>query len=888
MGEVYRARDTKLDREVAIKILPEAFAVDAERVARFQREARVLASLNHPNIAIIHGLEQAGDVHALVMELVPGEDLSQRIARGAIPLDEALPISRQIAEALEAAHEQGIVHRDLKPANIKLRPDGTVKVLDFGLAKALEPVSGAPNVTQSPTITTPAMTQAGIILGTAAYMSPEQARGKLADRRVDIWAFGVTLFEMLTGRRAFEGDDISITLAAVMMKEPEWRALPASTPLGLRRLLIRCLKKDPKARLRDIGEARLQVEDLLSGATEDTAPDVAPLPRAMPRRRIVAVAAAALVVVAAIAAFATWALTPPALVRLQPMRFTIVPPAAQRLAISSTVRDLALSSDGTRLVYAGGVSQQLMVRAIDQLDAVPLGSITGARAPFISPDGRWIGFFAGSMNGELKKVSITGGPPISLVRYQGLPRGASWGPDDTIVFATDDTSTGLLSIPAAGGEPTIVTTPDAAHGELDHLFPSVLPGGRAVLFTIVAAGGAANAQVAVLDLKTGQHKTLIRGGSQAEYVETGHLVYAVAGTLWSVRFDPMRLEVLSDPVPVLEQVMTMTSGAAEFSLSRQGTLVYVPGGVGNSRSLVWVDRRGQEEPIKAAPPHAYVYPRISPDGTRVAFDIRDDEADIWIWDLARQTLNRLTNAPVPDQNPVWTPDSQRLIFGSARAGTLNLFSQAANGTGTVDQLTTSPNRQIPQSISPDGTHLIVLEFMPTGPALRGLRMDSSTAAAGGQPQTEPLLQEPFGKDNGEISPDGGWLAYQSNESGQQQIYVRPFPNVETGHWLISVDGGTKPLWARNGKELFYLDRAGAMISVLVQTAPSFSAGTPTKLFDGPYFTAFANRTYDISRDGQRFLMIKDNASGGQASTPASVVVVLNWAEELKAKAPPGK
>ena len=641
-----------------------------------------------------------------------------------------------------------------------------------------------------------------MILGTAAYMSPEQARGKAVDKRADIWAFGVVLFEMLAGRRAFEGDDISITLAAVMMKEPEWSALPATTPWALRRLLTRCLKKDPKARLRDIGEARLQLEDLLSGATDDTAPGFAAPPRAMPRRRIVATASVALVVVAAIAAFATWTLTRPELVRPQPMRFTIVPPAAQPLAIFGGSRDFALSSDGTRLVYVGGVSAQLMVRAIDQLDAVPLGSITGARTPFISPDGRWVGFFTGT-NGELMKVSITGGPPIPLVRYRGLPRGGSWGPDDTIAFATNDTSSGLLSIPAAGGEPTVLTTPDVAHGELDHLFPSVLPGGRAVLFTIEAAGGAANAQVAALDLKTGQRKTLIRGGSQAEYIDTGHLVYAVSGTLWSVRFDPVRLEVLSDPVSVLEQVRTTATGAAEFSLSRQGTLVYVRGGAGTDRSLVWVDRRGREEPIKAAPTRGYVYPRISPDGTRVALDIRDQESDIWIWDLARQALTRLTNAPGRDQNPVWTPDGQRLIFGSERAGILNLFSQAANTTGTIDRLTTSPNRQHPQSISPDGSRLVVMEMVPTGPTPRLLRMDR-LAAAGGQPQTEPLLQEPFGKDNGEISPDGRWLAYQSNESGPSQISCAAVP--ERGHRPLA------DLRQRRNQTGLGAERKGAVLS----------------------------------------------------------------------------
>ncbi len=446
MGEVYRATDTKLKRQVAIKALPASVAGDAERLARFQREAEVLASLNHPNIAAIHGLEEADGVSALVMELVEGPTLADRIAQGAIPLDDALPIARQIAEALEAAHEHGIIHRDLKPANVKVRADGTVKVLDFGLAKAIEQGSGIRDQgSVSPTLTSPALvTGVGMLLGTAAYMAPEQARGKTVDKRADIWAFGVVVFEMLTGSRAFAGDDVSITLASVMMKEPEWSALPAQTPVGLRRLLTRCLKKDPKARMRDIGDARLQIEELLGGATEDPAPDVAMLPPAMPWRRIVAIAGAALVVAAAIAAFATWSLTGPALVKLQPMRFTLVPPAAQPRLIAVN-RNIALSSDGTRLVYAGGVRPPvLMVRAIDQLDAVPLSGITDSRSPFISPDGRWIGFFSDVTNGELKKVSVTGGPPIPLARYQGQARGASWGPDDTIVFSTDDTSSGLL------------------------------------------------------------------------------------------------------------------------------------------------------------------------------------------------------------------------------------------------------------------------------------------------------------------------------------------------------------------------------------------------------------------------------------------------------------
>ena len=883
MGEVYRATDSNLKRSVAIKVLPASVAGDADRLARFQREAEVLAALNHPNIGAIYGLKKTPDFTALVMELVEGEDLSQRIARGAIPIDEMLPIAKQIADALEAAHEQGIIHRDLKPANIKVRADGTVKVLDFGLAKAMDPagVSSA-NAMNSPTLSMHA-TMHGVILGTAAYMAPEQARGKTVDKRADIWAFGVVLYEMLTSRRAFPGDDITDTIVSVVSKEPDWSALPVATTVGLRRLLARCLKKEPKVRLQAIGEARAQIDELISGAPDEMPIAVVAQPASVSRRRSAVVASMTLLVGAAVAAIATWALTRTAPAKVQPMRFALVSTAAQALAVSANDRDLVLSADGAHLVYVSGNDAQVMVRAIDQLDAVPLRGIIGARSPFLSPDGRWVGFFTGA-GGELKKVSIAGGPALPLCPITNGARGASWGPDDTIVFATNDASTGLLRVAASGGEPKVLTRPDIAHGEADHVFPSVLPGGRAVLFTILPSGGAIEtAQVAVLDLTTGHYKTLIHGGSQAEYVEPGYLVYALAGTLRAVRFDPAKLDVLSDPVPVVESVTTLASGAAEFSVSRQGALVYVPGGAtGGTRSLMWVTRQGHEDPIAAAPSRGYISPRLSPDGTRVAVYIADQQSDIWILDLAHQTLTRLTDAPSIDQYPVWTPDSRRVIFSSNRAGITNLFWQAADNTGTVDRLATSPSAQFPISISPDGTRLIVRETATkTGADLRVLRLDASATAPAPPRQTEPLVQTTFNEDNGEISPDGHWLAYQSNEGGQFQISVRPFPNVDSGHWTISTTGGTKPLWARTGKELFYIDGTSAVTSVPIQTVPTFSNGTPTKVFEGRYYTSASSRTYDVSPDGQRFLMIKAT-SNDQAP---SMVIVLNWLEELKARLP---
>ena len=895
MGEVYRARDTKLNRDVALKILPEAFTVDGDRIARFRREAQVLASLNHPNIAAIYGFEDSGSRHALILELVEGPTLADRIAKGPIPLDEALPIAKQIAEALEAAHEQGMIHRDLKPANIKLRDDGTVKVLDFGLAKALEPVTGSSAVlSQSPTITTPAMTGVGIILGTAAYMSPEQARGRAVDKRTDVWAFGCVLYEMLSGRRAFDAEDVSMTLAAVMMKAPDWSALPDTVPAQIRSVIKRCLEKDRQRRVADIAVAQfLMNEPPAESMVAASASTSSSLTRMV---------AAAMTVVAALGAGAAimwWYMRPAA---QAPVRFVIVPPANQPLSIQGFQRDIAITPDGRAIVYRvaqGANDVHLAVRALDQLDARILPGITVVRSPFVSPNGQWIGFFEGQ-NGQLKKVSILGGPPVALCKYVGIPLEGSWGADDTIIFATNDRSTGLMSVGAGGGDPKVLTTPDVAAGETDHLMPSILPGGRAVLFTILRRSQTIdNAQIAVLNLKTGRKKILIQGGSDARYVETGHLIYAVAGTLRAVRFDLQGLAVTGDPVPVVEGVtMSGTTGTADYAVSQNGTLVYAPGAVGGgiNRTLVWADRQGREEPIKT-PPRAYIIPRISPDGTRVALDIRDQENDIWVWDLKRETLARVTFDPGLDQSPVWTPDGRRLIFGSTRGagvgagvdaalggGTVSsLYSQAADNTGTVARLTTATNPQAPMAISPDATHVLFMEFDPkTG---QDIKMADLTKPASQQPQT--LIQTPLAETNPDISPDGRWVAYQSSESGANQVYVRPFPKVDAGHWQISTDNGLKPVWSRNGRELFYMTNTAsgsAMMAVAVQTAGAlFSAGNAVKLFDlAPYYLVNNARTYDVSANG-RFLLIKDPAANRTSTT--SLVVVEHWTQELEQRVP---
>jgi len=877
MGEVYRARDTTLGRQVAIKVLPDAFAQDAERLARFEREAKTLAALNHPHIAQIYGLEKSSGVQALVMELVEGEDLSQRIVHGPIPIDETLPIARQICEALEAAHEQGIIHRDLKPANIKITPDGVVKVLDFGLAKLADPAhAAASDLSLSPTITSPAMTQAGMILGTAAYMSPEQAKGRPADKRSDIWAFGCVLFEMLTGTRPFDGEDITDVMVAVLSKEPDWTALPVRVPGSIRALIRRCLEKDRRKRVADIAAALFVLDEPASLGGSATV-----LPRRPLWQRIAALTAGVLVP-GIVAGASVWVATRPA----EPApprvtRTTITTSGPAALTITGIDRDLALSPDGTHVVYVGNGGTQLFVRALDALEPVAIASGGDVGGPFVSPDGQWVGFFENVTT--LRKVAITGGPPITLARLGAIPRGATWAPDETIIFATSDQTTGLQRVSAAGGTPEVLTRPDHAQGEADHLWPEILPGGRAVLFTITTqTGGLETAQVAVRDLRTGTHKMLLRGGSHGRYVASGHLIYVAAGTLRAIPFDPTRLETHGTAVPVLPRLATTSFGAGDFAVAADGTLVYVdaPGSLAaNARTLVWVDRTGKEEPV-AAPPRVYQHSRLSPDGTRVALTSNDQENDIWIWDLRRARLTRLTLDPGQDLFPVWTPDGRRIIFSSDRGGSTNLWWQAADGTGTAERLTTSSNTQLATGITPDGTAVVFFEVTPT------MDRDLLQLALDGTRRVTPLLQTKFDERNGIVSPDGRWLAYESNSSGSFEIYVRPFPNVGAGQWQVSTAGGRQPLWARSGKELFYVGGNGALLRVPVEASgATWNAGAPMKLLEGRYVTGGTlGRTYDVSPDGQRFLMIKAPGTDATAALPA-LIVVQHWDEELKRLVP---
>ena len=693
MGQVWQATDTQLNRQVALKILPDAFADDPERLARFTREAQILASLNHPNIAAIHGIEESEGTRALVLELVEGPTLADRLSQGPIPLDEALSIAKQIAEALEAAHEAGVIHRDLKPANIKVREDGTVKVLDFGLAKALDTTpTGDPS--QSPTLTA-AATQMGVILGTAAYMSPEQARGKTIDRRADIWSFGVVLYEMLTGKRVFEGDDVSLTLADVMRAEPAWERLPNGLPPALDTYLRRCLEKDPRQRVRDIGDVRLAMEGAFE--TVSAPPEATNAPQLQVWQRPIPVALALLAALA-VGGLSVWALTRPAPDRV--VRLTL--PLAGDLIFSGTGRPIvAVAPTGDRVAFTA--ANGLWLRPLDQMDATLVSGSEGARNPFFSADGQWLGFYA---DDQLKRVSVSGGAPVTLGAAEN-PFGASWGADDTILFGQSD---GIWRVPGTGGTPERVISiedGEAVHG------PQLLPGGDVVLFTLRPAGTVSwdASQIVVQSLADGERTVLIDGGRDARYVSTGHLVYGLGSTLLAQVFDLDQRMMRGGPVALVEGVQTArvaATGAVMFGVSSDGALVYVPAGAGGAgeRRLVWVDRQGQEEFLNVESAQ-YVRPRLSPDGTRVAAEIvgADGAGAIWVADATRGTLGRVTAGA--GSSPVWTADGQQVVFASPGDGEPGFFRQSADGTGAVDRLVTLEAGGLRAgNLSPDGSRLV--------------------------------------------------------------------------------------------------------------------------------------------------------------------------------------
>jgi len=877
MGDVYRAHDTTLNRDVALKVLPPELAVDVEFLARFRHEARVLATLNHQNIAGIYGVAESAEVTALVLEFAGGPTLAAQMAAGPLRSADALRIAQQVAAGLEAAHEKGIVHRDLKPANITVQPDGTVKILDFGLAKIAAQSTGL----MMPTISTDA-TQPGLILGTAAYMSPEQACGKPVDRRADLWSFGVLLMEMLTGRPVFAGETVSDVIAAVLKTEPDWTTLPVDTPASVRRLLRRCLDKDPRRRRASAADVRLDLDDALELPPANEAEH-----RRRPYRSYLTVGASG--IAGAVLLALAWNAWPRGTLAsagiLIPVRFTVeaAPGAIFRPGRTSTA--IAISPEGTYFVYVvgsepGSADQHLETRAVDSLTAAPLGELKGAHSPVFSPDGQSVAFWGGRVAplDNLWRMPINGGAPVPICapipHGRGI-QGMAWADDDTIWFATADPATGLWRVPARGGQPILVTTPDSAQGELDHLFPDPLPGGRGVLFTITSVGGASKSRVAVLDLRAGRIKTLIQGG-EAKYLKTGHILYVSGRSLRAAAFDPETLSITSEPVTVLSGLRTDgDTGAGDFAVSAAGTLAYVPATPFEQRTLTWVDPSGNEEAI-AAPPRPYTRARVSPDGSRIAVSIADGNRDVWVWDIARQALTRITNDPMLDDAPTWSVDGNRIIFGSNRGGLANLYSHAADGTGDDVRLTTSTHAQRPDSVGPDG-RLVFTENLPGGSWGLMLLNQSPTES------TSSLnLSPPFNR-NGEISPNGRWIAYESDRA---ELFVSPFPNVSRARWQISRSFGVTPVWSHDGRKLFYRaaealdgsDRKSELVAVSVSSDPDFHVTAPTPLFPFVYrgYNA-ADRTYDVARDG-RFVMIKD---APPTSEKPHFVVVLNWFEELK-------
>ena len=888
MGQVWQATDTQLNRQVALKILPDAFANDPDRLARFQREAQVLASLNHPGIAAIYGIEESDDTRALVLELVEGPTLADQIAKGPIPVDEALPIAKQIAEAMEAAHEAGVIHRDLKPANIKVREDGAVKVLDFGLAKAFQPDASDPNMSLSPTMSlTAAATQMGMVIGTAAYMSPEQARGKLVDKRTDIWAFGVVLYEMLSGARPFRGEDVSLTLASVMKSDVNVKTLPHDVPPTVLTVLDRCLEKDPGNRIRDIGDVSLAMAGAFETRVSTPSASIVVSPLRIWQRPVPAFVVG--LTLLGLGGLGVWQLTRPAPV--VPIRMPI---QVEGLAVSThgSGSVIALSPDGSRLAYVSGDGDtgQLFVRRLDAFDATLIAGADDAYSPFFSPNGEWIGFATGG--GELKRVRLAAGAPEVVTTLDGAMHGATWGPDDTIVFAGRGTQAGLSLVSALGGPSETILQPGST---VNLSWPSFLPDGKALLFTTGRGRG-----VSVLLLETGVVHQLFETGGNAHYLATGHLVHAEGGRLWATSFDADQGQLTGEPEAVLDGLAMGFSRErfiAHYDVSANGMLAYLPGeapdGLRGTRSLVWVNHDGEEEPI-AAQLESYNLLSLSPDGSRAALGVVDGSGnpDVWVSELARGSLVPLTTDAATDTSPLWHPDGRRVAFVSDRSGQLEVLWTEADGSGTVERLLAFDEAVSEIALydwSVDGATLFLAAVMPES------GLDVGMVSVGEQPGSwEPLIHTPDRESAPALSPDGRWLAYSSDVSDNWEVYVVRFPGLD-GREVISLGGGDDPTWSDDGRALFYLRRpAGAPDAVMrvpldfiEGDPPTVNPGTPERLFDfGRFRDSFGpGRSYDISADGQRFLMITAADAADGELDRSRINVVFDWFEELNARVP---